>query len=67
MLFFVNQVFQKRSVVGYCHTIDASSTEFSTIYTLLVRSIKMADEIGQHDVSVVFDQAIYAKAVGSHL
>ena len=53
----------RKSVVGYCPIIDASSTEFSTIYTLLVRSIKMVDQIGQHDVPVVFDQAIYAKAV----
>ena len=53
----------RKSVVGYCPTVDASSTEFSTIYTLLVRSIKMADQIGKHDVPVVFDQAIYAEAV----
>ena len=45
----------KRSVVGCCPTIDASSTEFSAIYTLLVRSIKMADQIAQYDVPVVFD------------
>ena len=53
----------RKSVVGYCATIDASSTKFSTIYTLLVRSIKMADQTGQHDVPVVFDQVIYAKSV----
>ena len=45
----------RKSVVGYCPTIDASSTNFSTIYTLLVRSIKMADQTGQHVVHVVFD------------
>ena len=53
----------RKSVVGYCPTTDANSSEFSTIHTLLVRSIRMADQIGQHDVPVVFDQAIYAKAV----
>ena len=52
----------RKSVVGYCPTIDASSTEFF-LYTLLVRSTKMADQIGQHDVPVVFDQAVYAKAL----
>ena len=60
---FCESSIPRRSVVGYCPTIDASSIEFSTMYTLLVRSIKMADQIGQHDVPVVFDQAIYAKAV----
>ena len=51
----------RQSVAGYCTTVDASSTEFSTICTLLVRSIKMAEQIGQHDVPVVFDQAITQK------
>ena len=53
----------RKSVVGYCPTIDASTTGFSTMYTLLVRFIKMADQIRQHDVPVVFDREIYAKAV----
>ena len=36
----------------------------ATTYTLLVISIKMADQIGQHVAPIVFDQEIYAKAVG---
>ena len=49
--------------IGYCEVIDLSPTELPTIYTLLKRSIKMADQLGQEDVIVVFDQAIYAKAL----
>ena len=32
------------------------------VYTVLKRSLQMADQLGQQDVIVVFDQAIYAKA-----
>jgi len=34
------------SVVGYCPVIDASPTAMSTVYTLLKRSLSMADIIG---------------------
>ena len=40
--------------------IEASPTELPTV---LQRSLQMADQLGQHDVIVVFDQAIYAKAL----
>ena len=33
------------------------------MYTVLQRSLQMAQQLGQHDVIVVFDQAIYAKAL----
>lgn len=49
--------------VGYCQVIEASPTELPTVYTVLQRSLQMADQLGQHDVIVVFDQAIYAKAL----
>ena len=49
--------------VGYCQVIEASPTELTTVYTVLQRSLQMADQLGQHDVIVVFDQAIYAKAL----
>ena len=62
-VFLCESSIPRKSVVVDCPTIDASSTEFSTIYTLLVRSFKVADQIGQHDAPVVFDQAIYAKTV----
>ena len=49
--------------VGYCPVIEASPTELPTVYTVLQRSLQMADQLGQQDVIVVFDQAIYAKAL----
>ena len=51
------------SVVGYSQVIDASPTDLSVVYTTLVKSLQMADQIGQKDVIVVFDYAIYAKAM----
>ena len=51
------------SVVGYCQVIDSSPTELSTVYTVLKRSVAMADQLQQEDVIIVFDQAIYAKGL----
>ena len=53
----------RESCVGYCPVIEASPTELPTVYTILQRSLQMADQLGQRDVIVVFDQAIYAKAL----
>lgn len=53
----------RECTIGYCEVIDASPTELPTVYTLLQRSLKMADQLGQEDVIVVFDQAIYAKVL----
>ena len=50
------------SVVGYLPVIPASPTELSTVYLLLNRSLAVADELSQHDVVIIVDQAIYAKA-----
>ena len=50
------------SNVGYCQAIDASATEMSTIYTALCKSIRMGEQLGQEDIVIVFDLAIYAKA-----
>ena len=49
--------------IGYCQVIEASPTELSTVYTVLQRSLQIADQLGQHDVIIVLDQAIYAKAL----
>lgn len=49
--------------IGYCPVIEASPTELPTVYTLLQKSLKMADQLQQEDVIVVFDQAIYAKVL----
>ena len=57
-----NNVLRENSV-GYCQVIEASLTELPTVYTVLQRSLQLADQLGQHDVIVVFDQAIYAKAL----
>lgn len=51
------------SIVGYCQLIDASPTELSTVYTLLKKSVTMANRLGLDDTMVVLDQAIYAKAL----
>ena len=50
------------SVVGYCPVIEASPTELSTVYTLLKRSVQMGRKLGQAEVIIVMDLAIYAKA-----
>ena len=51
------------SVVGYSQVIDASPSDLSVVYTTLVKSLQMADQIRQKDVIAVFDYAIYAKAM----
>ena len=53
----------RESSIGYCQVIDASPTEIPTVYTLLQKSLQIADQLGQQNVTVVFDQAIYAKAL----
>lgn len=50
------------SLVGYCPVIEASPTELDTVYTLLKRSVAMGKKLGQDDIIIVMDQAIYAKA-----
>ena len=53
----------RESSIGYCQVIDASPTEIPTVYTLLERSLQIADQLGQQNVIIVLDQAIYAKAL----
>ena len=50
----------RESSIGYCQVIEASPTELPTVYTVLQRSLQMAQQLRQHDVIVVFDQAIYS-------
>ena len=47
----------------YFPVIEASPTELPTVYTILQRSLQLADQLGQRDVVTVFDQPIYAKAL----
>ena len=53
----------RESSIDYCQVIDASPTEIPTVYTLLQRSLLIADQLGQQNAIIVFDQAIYAKAL----
>lgn len=48
--------------IRYLTIIDASPTEYDTVYTILERSLEIADALKQEQVAVVFDQAIYPKA-----
>jgi len=50
-------------IVGYLQVIDSSPSELSTVYTVLHRSLAIADKLHQNDAVIVFDQAIYAKAL----
>ena len=49
-------------VIGYLPVIPASPTEKATVFTLLKRSLSIADHLKQHDAVIVLDQAIYALA-----
>ena len=50
------------SKIGYLPVIDASPTDLSTVYTILLHSVNIADSLHLESIVVVFDQAIYAKA-----
>ena len=50
------------STIGYLPVIPASPTELSTVYTLLKRSVGIAEEVKQQDIVIVLDQAIYTLA-----
>ena len=51
-----------KTSIGYCPMIDGSSTEFSTIYTVLKHAQRISAAMGQEDTVVTFDLAIYMKA-----
>ena len=50
------------SVVGYCPMLQGSSTELTTIYTVLKQVQKICESVHQKDAVITFDQAIYSKA-----
>ena len=52
-----------RDTVGYLPTIDSLATAMNTIYEVLMKARQTKDELKMKDVVVVFDQAIYAKAI----
>ena len=50
------------SVVGYLPIIDAPVTELSTVFTLLKKSMRIAEKLSLPEIVLVFDEAVYAKA-----
>jgi len=50
------------SKIGYCPMIEGSSTELSTVYTVMKHTQKICAGLGQLDTVITFDLAIYAKA-----
>lgn len=48
--------------IGYCPLIEGSSTDFSTIYTVLKHAQAISAIVGQTDTIITFDLAIYIKA-----
>ena len=52
-----------RDTVGYLPTIDSPATAMNTIFEVLMKARHTKDELKLKYVVVVFDQAIYAKAV----
>ena len=50
------------TVIGYCPMINGSSTELSTIYTVIKKAQNICASLGQRDTVVTFDLAIYCKA-----
>lgn len=53
---------ERATTIGYCPLINGSSSEFSTIYTVMRNAQKMSASIGQQDAVITFDLAIYMKA-----
>ena len=47
---------------GYCPLLDASSTEFSTVYTVMKHVQQISLSVGQLESVITFDLAIYVKA-----
>ena len=48
--------------VGYLPTINAPATNMFTVHQVLMRSIQIKETLNLQSITVVFDQALYAKA-----
>ena len=48
--------------IGYLPVVDANPTDKSTINTILLKSIDIADKLEIQEIVLVMDQAIYSKA-----
>ena len=53
----------RQSLVNYCQVMDASPTELTTVNQILEMSIKMEAKLQQEDIVLVYDEAIYSKAL----
>ena len=49
------------STIRYLPIIDSSPSDYSTLYTALQQSLKIADELLLEKIILVFDEALYAK------
>ena len=58
----VSAICMPRPNIGYCPMIAGSSTEYSTIYTVMKTIQAVTESLGQNDSVVTFDLAIYKKA-----
>eukprot|EP00794_Sanderia_malayensis_P020731 gene20733-22764_t len=52
-----------KDTVGYLPTIDAPATSMSTVYEVLCQAVRIKEALSLKSIVVIFDQAIYAKAV----
>ena len=55
-----------QTTVGYCPMIPASSTEYSTIYTVMKQVQNMMEALNQRYSVITFDLAIYMRAKEVH-
>ena len=56
-----NVSLRSNRITMYCPVIDGSSTEFSTIYTVLKHAPVLSDTMGQEDTLIKFDLANFVK------
>ena len=49
--------------IGYLPTIDAPATDMSTVFEVLRQSVKIKESLQLNTIVVVFDQALYSKAI----
>ena len=50
------------SKIGYLPVDDSLTTEYSTMHTVLSKSVDIAKQLGMNYMVLVFDEAIYSKA-----
>ena len=53
----------RKDKIGYVPTINAPATEMITVHEILRQSVLICNNLGLSKIVVVFDQAMYAKAV----